>query len=145
MRESPDKRELKRVLFSLITSILVTLGVAIALLQFTHTLGFTGTINGGVILFSILFAAFLYSIFSASMLQYSIQKTIAKVARNLLVAVTLALPNSLTYGTQPWWTRLLENGFLAYLFAAFVAVSVFSFEYTRLGSRPSEPPLVETV
>lgn len=81
MQEPSDNHQLRRVLFSLVISILVTFVAAIALDDFTYSLGFTGTINGSIILIWTLFAAFLYSLFSVSMLQYSARKSIAKVAR----------------------------------------------------------------
>jgi hypothetical protein len=163
LQKPPDKNRLRRALFSIATSILATFVAAFALDEFTYSLGFTGTINGFVIVVWTLFVAFLYSLFSASMFGFTARKTIFKVGRNVFVAVVVTLVN-ITFGyisftiwasqnncincngpVLRYFYSSLNNGFLAFLFAVFVAVSVFSFEFTRRGLTPAERPMVANV
>lgn len=158
MQEPSDGHRQRRVIVSLGTSILVSFVAAYALNIF---MGYTGTINeAGNGLFTgyaaitvawILFAAFLYSIFSVSILRESARRTIAKVARNSFVAFIPSVALTLLpikFGGFPFTWRYFYSSMaisLPTIFAVFVAISVFSFEYTRLGSRPSEQPLVVPV
>ena len=132
-----DEHRLRRVLLSLGTSILVTFAATFALNEF---LGYPGTINEittNAITASvgILFIAFLYSVFSVSMLQNGAQKTIAKVARNFFVAIAVALLTSLNL-VDGWWALYssLVNDLPLWTFVFFIAISAFSFDHARRNS-----------
>lgn len=151
MQESYDQHQLRRVLFSLITSILATFTAVLALSVFLDRIGLNVNYGYGIVLACTLFAAMLYSTSSVSSLQYPARKTISKVARNVFVAVVLSLlfitissvPYRFEFFPTLWWFFYsLVTALSFWTFVAFVAISTFSFEYSRRGSIPSEAPIV---
>jgi hypothetical protein len=160
VQKNPDPNNRKRILFSLATSIIIGFASALALAFFLFSAGIINQeeINIQMVTFAWMgFTAILYSVFSLRLLRFSVPTLASKLVRNIGIAVAIGFLSTILtswdYGSQlnlflssntsEYFYFLMSHILPMWIFAAFVTVSVFSFDYTWRMHSPEAPITAE--